>query len=334
MGLAMGAPEIAARAQDWISANVDQNPELAALLQGKLENMSDTVILWAQDKVLPGAEAILTGLVGTLGTVLDIFVALIICVYILNSKELFAAQARKLILATFKQERAEKFFELGRLSNQTFGGFINGKIIDSAIICILCFVVLTIFEIPMTMLISVVVGVTNIIPFFGPFIGAIPSIIILLIVEPIAALKFGIIILIIQQLDGNIIGLASFWVMFAIIVGGGLFGFPGMILGVPVFAILYTYLSRGVNAKLESKMLDTCTIAYEDFSKYNVDKEEIFCEDRINKDGDSRRGEKLRKMFDPPNTGEHKSGTERTDGAKDGSAGDSGAGCGEDAGIE
>lgn len=343
MGLAMGAPEIAARAQDWISANVDQNPEFATLLQGKLENMSDTIILWAQDRVLPGAEAILTGVVGTLGTVLDIFVALIICVYILNSKELFAAQTRKLILATFKQERAEKFFELGRLSNQTFGGFINGKIIDSAIIGILCFVVLTIFEIPMTMLISVVVGVTNIIPFFGPFIGAIPSIIILLIVEPIAALKFGIIILIIQQLDGNIIGpkilgkttkLASFWVMFAIIVGGGLFGFPGMILGVPVFAILYTYLSRGVNAKLESKMLDTCTIAYEDFSKYNVDKEEIFCEDRINKDGDSRRGEKLRKMFDPPNTGEHKSGTGRTDGAKDGSAGDSGAGCGEDAGIE
>ena len=81
-------------------------------------------------------------------------------------------------------------------------------------------------------------------------------------------------------------------------------------------------------------MLDTCTIAYEDFSKYNVDKEEIFCEDRINKDGDSRRGEKLRKMFDPPNTGEHKSGTGRTDGAKDGSAGDSGTGCGEDAGIE
>ena len=148
--------------------------------------------------MLPGAEAILTGVVGTLGTVLDIFVALIICVYILNSKELFATQTHKLILATFKQERAEKFFELGRLSNQTFGGFINGKIIDSAIIGILCFVVLTIFEIPMTMLISVVVGVTNIIPFFGPFIGAIPSIIILLIVEPIAALKFGIIFLIIQ----------------------------------------------------------------------------------------------------------------------------------------
>lgn len=309
IGLMMGVPEFVARAQEWISTNVDENPELANLLQGKLTNLSDAILLWAQDKVLPGAEAILTGVVGTLGTVLDIFVALIICVYILNSKELFAAQTRKLILATFKAEKAEKLFELGRLSNQTFGGFINGKIIDSAIIGMLCFVVLTIFEIPMTMLISVVVGVTNIIPFFGPFIGAIPSIIILLIVEPIAAVKFGIIILIIQQLDGNIIGpkilgkttkLASFWVMFAIIVGGGLFGFPGMILGVPVFAIIYTYLSRGVNARLESKALDTCTVAYEDFSKYNVNKEDIFCEDRINESGDSRRGEKLRQMFDPP----------------------------------
>ena len=286
-GLMIAAPDIVSRAQEWISANVDQNPELAALLQGKLANLSETLILWAQDKVLPGAEAIFSGVVGTLGTVLDIFVALIICVYILNSKELFAAQARKLVLALFSEERAEKIFELGKLSNQTFGGFINGKIIDSAIIGVLCFIVLTVFKIPMTMLISVVVGVTNIIPFFGPFIGAIPSIIILLIIDPISSLKFAVIILVIQQLDGNIIGpkilgkttkLASFWVMFAIIVGGGLFGFPGMILGVPVFALIYTYISRGINSKLESKELETDTFSYENFSKYNVNKEEVFCE--------------------------------------------------------
>ncbi len=291
-GLVIAAPEMISRAQEWISTNVDQNPELEAILQGKLANLSETLILWAQDKVLPGAEAIFSGVVGTLGTVLDIFVALIICVYLLNSKELFAAQSRKLVLALFSEERAEKIFELGKLSNQTFGGFINGKIIDSAIIGVLCFIVLTICKIPMTMLISVVVGVTNIIPFFGPFIGAIPSIIILLIIDPISSLKFAIIILVIQQLDGNIIGpkilgkttkLASFWVMFAIIVGGGLFGFLGMILGVPVFALIYTYTSRGVNAKLQSKKLETDTFSYENFSKYNVDKEEIFCENRANR---------------------------------------------------
>ncbi len=291
-GLVIAAPEMISRAQEWISTNVDQNPELEAILQGKLANLSETLILWAQDKVLPGAEAIFSGVVGTLGTVLDIFVALIICVYLLNSKELFAAQSRKLVLALFSEERAEKIFELGKLSNQTFGGFINGKIIDSAIIGVLCFIVLTICKIPMTMLISVVVGVTNIIPFFGPFIGAIPSIIILLIIDPISSLKFAIIILVIQQLDGNIIGpkilgkttkLASFWVMFAIIVGGGLFGFLGMILGVPVFALIYTYTSRGVNAKLQSKKLEIDTFSYENFSKYNVDKEEIFCENRANR---------------------------------------------------
>jgi len=308
MGLAMSAPEMAARAQDWLQLHVNENPEVSMILQGKLANLSDTIILWAQDKVLPGAEAIMTGVMGTLGTMVDIFVALVICVYILNSKEIFVAQSRKLILAVFKQERAEKIFELGKISNQTFGGFINGKIIDSAIIGVLCFIAMTLLKIPMTMLISVVIGVTNIIPFFGPFIGAIPSIIILLIVEPIAAIKFGIMVLILQQLDGNIIGpkilgkttkLASFWVMFAIIVGGGLFGFPGMILGVPVFAILYTYMSRGVNNRLKEKQLVTSTLMYEDFSKYNVDKEDVFGENRFNENGDSRRGEALRKQYEP-----------------------------------
>ena len=307
MGLAMSAPEMAAKAQEWLQEHVNENPEISMILQGKLANLSDTIILWAQNKVLPGAEAILTGVMGTLGTMVDIFVALVICVYILNSKEIFVAQSRKLILAVFKTERAEKIFELGKISNQTFGGFINGKIFDSAIIGILCFIAMTVLNIPMTMLISVVIGVTNIIPFFGPFIGAIPSIIILLIVEPIAAIKFGIMVLILQQLDGNIIGpkilgkttkLASFWVMFAIIVGGGLFGFPGMILGVPVFAILYTYISRGVNNRLKEKQLVTSTLMYEDFSKYNVDKEDVFSENRVNESGDSRRGEALRKQYE------------------------------------
>ena len=308
IGLAMSAPELAARAQEWLQEHVNENPEMSMILQGKLANISDNIILWAQEKVLPGAEAILTGVMGTLGTMVDILVALVICVYILNSKEIFVAQSRKLVLAVFKKERAEKFLELGRISNQTFGGFINGKIIDSAIIGVLCFIAMTLLNIPMTMLISVVIGVTNIIPFFGPFIGAIPSIIILLIVEPVAALKFGIMILILQQLDGNIIGpkilgkttrLASFWVMFAIIVGGGLFGFPGMILGVPVFAILYTYISRGVNNRLKEKQLATRTLVYEDFSKYNVNKEDVFSENRVNKNGNSRRGEALREQYEP-----------------------------------
>ena len=147
---------------------------------------------------------------------------------------------------------------------------------------------MTLLKLPLVMLISVVIGVTNVIPFFGPFIGAIPSIIILLLIDPIAAIKFAVMVLALQQLDGNIIGpkilgkstnLASFWVMFAIIVSGGLFGFVGMVLGVPVFAVIYSYIRRGVNGRLAEKDLPTDTLLYEDFSKYKLedfDKEAVF----------------------------------------------------------
>ena len=169
--------------------------------------------------------------------------------------------------------------------------FINGKIIDSIIIGIICFIAMTILKLPMAMMISVIVGVTNIIPFFGPFIGAIPSALLLVLIKPVAALEFIILIVVLQQLDGNIIGpkilgkatkLSSFWVMFAIIVGGGLFGFLGMILGVPVFAVFYTYFARGINKLLNKKKIDSDTLAYEDFTKYGASKTELFGMERVN----------------------------------------------------
>ena len=289
-GLVLGIPDATAKVQDWINNHIVENPALVDLLEDKLENISTMAIDWAQQKLLPGASAILSGVVGTLSVVADFFVALIICIYILNSKEIFSAQSKKLVLAVCKPQKAEKIFTFGKICNETFGGFINGKIIDSIIIGILCFFAMTVLKLPMAILISVVVGVTNIIPFFGPFIGAIPSILILLIVEPIAALKFAIMVLVLQQLDGNVIGpkilgkttkLASFWVMFAIIVGGGLFGLPGMILGVPVFAIIYAYTSGAINSKLHEKEMPTDTLVYEDFSKYHIDKEEIFGKERF-----------------------------------------------------
>ena len=289
-GLVLGIPEAVDKIQLWITEHIRENPGMVTLLQDKLDNLSNLAIEWAQQKLLPGAGAILSGVVGTLNMVVNFFVALIICVYILNSKEIFMAQSKKLILAACKPERAGKLFRLGRVCNETFGGFINGKIIDSIIIGILCFIAMSLLKLPMAILISVVVGVTNIIPFFGPFIGAVPSILILLIVEPLAALKFGLMVLVLQQLDGNVIGpkilgkttkLASFWVMFAIIVGGGLFGLPGMILGVPVFAVLYTYASEAINNRLWEKDLPTDTAVYEEFAKYHIDKEELFGKERF-----------------------------------------------------
>ena len=299
IGLLMGVPAAITRFINWLSDNLKSNPELMTFLEGKLDGISDTIMNWVQEKLVPGAEALINDLsvrvIGTVGIFIDFFVALVICVYIRNSKEKFIAQGQKLILAVFKKERADQIFELGRLSNQTFGGFINGKILDSIIIGIICFIMMNILKLPMAILISVIVGLTNIIPFFGPFIGMVPSALILLIIEPVAALKFIIMVLVLQQIDGNIIGpkilgkttkLASFWVMFAIIVGGGLFGFPGMILGVPFFAIVYTYISRAINRRLEEKKLETDTLLYEDFSKYDINKEDIFGKERINKEAE------------------------------------------------
>ena len=298
-GLVMGLPETMGRFIRWLRNNLESNPEAMTFLEGKIDGLTDTVLLWAQEKLVPGAEAIINnvsvGVIGTVSTVIDIFVALIICVYVLNSKEKFIAQTKKLVLAVFKPDMAKELFELGTLSNETFGGFINGKIIDSIIIGIICFAAMSAMGLPLAMLISVIVGLTNIIPFFGPFIGAVPSAVILLIIEPVSALKFVIMVLILQQIDGNIIGpkilgkttkLASFWVMFAIIVSGGLFGFVGMVLGVPVFAIIYTYISRAVNRKLEKREIETDTLHYEDFSKYDINKEDLFGKERFNKEAE------------------------------------------------
>ena len=299
MGLIANLPDTVEKVSAWITLNLNENPELAAFLGDKLDYVYDTGLAWAQNKLIPNVESIVSnvsvGVIDTLGAILDVFVALIICVYVLNSKEIFVAQTKKIILAVFKEERAESIFELGRITNETFGGFINGKIIDSIIIGIICFIAMTLLKLPLVMLISVVVGVTNVIPFFGPFIGAIPSIIILLLIDPIAAIKFAVMVLALQQLDGNIIGpkilgkstnLASFWVMFAIIVAGGLFGFIGMVLGVPVFAVIYTYIRRAVNGRLAEKELPTDTLVYEDFSKYKLedfDKEAVFGTGNYNK---------------------------------------------------
>ena len=301
-------PETSDKAISWIHAHMEENPDLRVLLTDKLGTYANAAIDWAQEKLVPGAEAVISnlsiGLIETVKGVFDFFIALIICVYVLNSKEKFIAQSKKLILSVFKKEKAEKFFELGTLSNETFGGFINGKIIDSIIIGIICFFAMSILGIPLVTLISVIIGVTNIIPFFGPFIGAIPSILILVIISPIDALKFAVMVLVLQQVDGNIIGpkilgkttkLASFWVMFAIIVSGGLFGFAGMVLGVPFFAILYTYISRGVNGRLKKKDMPTDTLVYEDFSKYNINKEAVFGQKGNNdnkEDGGGAPGEK------------------------------------------
>ena len=191
--------------------------------------------------------------------------ALISSVYMLMGKDRLLRQLRKAVLALLPLPRARSVLEVCSHANRVFGGFIIGKIIDSSIIGVLCFVCMTLLRLPFAVLISVIVGVTNIIPFFGPFIGAVPSILILLIVDPIAAQKFAVFVLLLQQFDGNILGpkilgdstgLSALWVLVAIIVSGGLFGFAGMVVGVPVFAVLYALASSFFARRLREKGID------------------------------------------------------------------------------
>lgn len=233
-----------------------------------------------------------TGVLSALNTVLNIVVGLIVAVYVLYSKEIFAGQAKKIIYAVFHPEKGNLILDTVRKTHQIFGGFIIGKIIDSAIIGVLCFVCLSIMDMPYTLLISVIVGATNVIPFFGPFIGAIPSTIIILLVSPTQALYFVIFVVILQQIDGNIIGpailgestgLSSFWVIFAIMLFGGLFGVVGMIIGVPTVAVVFYVIKLLLNNQLSKKEYPVDTSSYVDLKEidpesktlvYYADKEE------------------------------------------------------------
>lgn len=191
--------------------------------------------------------------------------ALIASIYMLSGKDRLMPQLKKFTYALLPTEKASWFLRVCSHANSVFVGFINGKLIDSAIIGVLCFVLNIIFRIPYNILIAVVIGVTNVIPFFGPFIGAIPCVMILLIVDPWAAVRFGILVFALQQFDGNILGpkilgdstgLSAIWVLVAIIVGGGLFGFAGMLLGVPTFAVIYTLVRDWTHHRLKQKGID------------------------------------------------------------------------------
>ncbi len=264
--------------KEWLNLKLQDNPQAEAVIYGWINNFTDNAVAFVTETVLPEYSSIATslseGLIGILNALKNIFVAVIICAYFLNIKDTFAAQSKKIIVAVFKEDTAEEILNGATFTNKTFGGFINGKIIDSLIIGIICFVVMTAFDWEYSLLISCIIGITNVIPFFGPFIGAIPSALLILMVDPRQCVYFLIFILILQQFDGNILGpkilgdstgLSSFWVLFAVLVGGGLFGFIGMVIGIPIFAILYAYTSRAINRKLESRGYST------NISDYKVD---------------------------------------------------------------
>lgn len=220
------------------------------------------------------------GVVNVVGEIINFAIGWIVSVYVLFGKERFSKHAKKLTYAFFSTNQANMILHLTKKGNQIFGGFIIGKIIDSVIVGIICFISLSIMKMPYTLLVSVIVGVTNIIPFFGPFIGAIPSALLIILVSPIKGLYFIIFVIILQQVDGNIIGpkilgdttgVSAFGVIFSILLGGGLWGFVGMIMAVPTYALIYYILMMCTDRKLEEKELPVDIDSYDEFSYVNKD---------------------------------------------------------------
>ncbi len=183
--------------------------------------------------------------------------------YMLASKEKLCKQAKAVVVAYLPVKVSRFLIKVTDMSDAKCGKFIIGKIIDSAIIGLICFIGLTIFKFDYALLISVIVGVTNVIPFFGPFIGAIPCAFLLLLIDPVQCFWFVVFVIILQQFDGNFlgpkilgdtVGISGFWILFSVIIGGGLFGVGGMLLGVPVFAVVYTLVAEGVFTRLKKKV--------------------------------------------------------------------------------
>lgn len=259
----------------WAAGLLENNPELESIVDD-LFNKSSTMLLDFLNKtVLPRINSLIisfsTGVIGFLKGMWNFVIGFIISIYILGSKETFAGQAKKIVYAFFDAPTANQIVANTRFIHATFGGFISGKIVDSIIIGIICFICTSIIGTPYAILVSVIIGVTNIIPFFGPWLGAIPSALLILMVNPLQCLYFVILILIIQQFDGNILGpkilgnstgLSGFWVIFSITVFGGLFGILGMVVGVPIFAVLYAAFKALVNKELAKKDLPTETQPY------------------------------------------------------------------------
>ena len=236
---------------------------------------------WIKNTLMPSMQNIISGVgIGVLNVVTvfkNLIIGIIVAVYLLAARRKFVRQARLILYSLFKPRWADAIVTEVRYADKMFGGFINGKILDSAIIGLLCYLVCVIVKFPSALLVAVIIGVTNVIPFFGPFIGAVPATLLILIQNPIKALWFVLFVLILQQLDGNIIGpkilgnttgLSSFWVLFAILLFGGLWGFVGIIIGVPLFAVIYDVIKKLVIHGLgRNEELEMLTAYHDEFGQ-------------------------------------------------------------------
>ncbi|MCR5101744.1 MAG: AI-2E family transporter [Butyrivibrio sp.] len=270
-------PTYVQNVQDYTDNFLSNNPEIRNYVNTLTEQYSGMINNFLKDTVMPNLSNIVNRISKSFLSVikgfLNFVVGIIVAIYILNSKEVHCAQGKKLAYAFFKEPVANEIVSACRVIHSTFTGFFVGKIMDSIIIGIICYVGCLILGIPYSLLVSFIVGMTNIIPFFGPYIGGLMGAILLVLINPMSALIFIIFVVILQQFDGNILGpkilgnttgLSSFWVIFSIMLFGGLFGFVGWIVGVPIFAVFYYFVRRITNHLLRRRGIYGTTVDYVD----------------------------------------------------------------------
>ncbi|MDD6073813.1 MAG: AI-2E family transporter [Clostridium sp.] len=279
LGIKEAFPTYISNLYFWVQKTLEDNPQIEAFVMDNLQSTIASLQVWAEklfvDIDMKRIGEIVTGVsssvIGLVNFISNWFIGLIVMVYLLNIKDVLTAQGKKIIYGIFRMDWANGIVEELRFVNRVFGGFILGKILDSVLIGIICYAAVSLMKMPFPTLLSVIIGVTNVIPFFGPFIGAIPTGILVFLVSPIKCVYFLIWILLMQQFDGNILGprilgdstgLPSFWVLFSILLFGGLFGFIGMIIAVPMFAVIYDLIGRAVHHALRKKKLPTATEEY------------------------------------------------------------------------
>ena len=293
VGLVNAFPEYINSVQEWLQKFLADNPDIQNTVMSVYVSAADSLEEWLNADILPNLESVtttvqwlrqsvlpnLTGVMSSVSALVvslallvkDLLIALIVTFYLLIRKDVFAAQSKKIVYSVLPTHVGDLVVEETRSAYRIMSGFINGKLLDSLVIGIIALVCCNILSFPYPALLATIIGVTNVIPFFGPFIGAIPCALLVFLDSPIKCLYFAVFILVLQQFDGNILGpkilgdstgLASFWVLFSILLFGGLFGFAGMVLGVPVFAMIYSVLRRLVLYGLRRRGLPEDTECY------------------------------------------------------------------------
>ena len=271
--------QYAARFETWAQPLFDAHPDIEAYVFAQVDKVQDVVRDFLQTDLSRVVTFAANSVKGVGVSLYNIVIGVIVSIYMLLNKEILLAKGKKLTYALFSVPRANRVLEGLRHTDRVFRGFLVGKLLDSLIIGVLCFIGCTIFGMPYSLLISIFVGLTNIIPTFGPIIGAIPSILLILMLDPMKALIFAIFILVLQQLDGNLIGpkilggstgVSSIGVLIGIIIGGGLFGFAGMILSVPVYSVIYTIVRNFADKRLRKNGLPADLTYYADVDEIRL----------------------------------------------------------------